>query len=167
MNDEMDKLLAQLKAEYQEQQQPQPKAIERSRPNSAKPKSPLQAEDRPQTFLDHLLAEVSNEFQQPKLSQENNLKSKSSSPLSSQSATKQELIEQLQQEYQAKEKIEQEQKEQKKKEALKQKAQQWLKELDPKSDEGLWFEEFAYSYESKLAAAIDYLSALRETRFLG
>lgn len=40
------------------------------------------------------------------------------------------------------------------------KAKEWLKNLDPTSDEGFWFEEFAYSYESKLEAAIDYLEAL-------
>jgi Mg2+ and Co2+ transporter CorA len=40
------------------------------------------------------------------------------------------------------------------------KAKQWLKNLDPNSDEGFWFEQFADSYQSKLEAAIDYLEAL-------
>lgn len=40
------------------------------------------------------------------------------------------------------------------------KAQEWLKNLDSNSDEGFWFEQFAYSYENKLEAAIDYLEAL-------
>lgn len=40
------------------------------------------------------------------------------------------------------------------------KAKQWLQQLDPISNEGLWFMEFAESYESPLAAAIDYLMAL-------
>ncbi|MCW6035111.1 hypothetical protein K4A83_02335 [Spirulina subsalsa FACHB-351] len=44
--------------------------------------------------------------------------------------------------------------------ALKRQAEMWLKQLDPDSDEGLWFEEFAYHYPSKLAAAMDYLKAL-------
>ena len=51
--------------------------------------------------------------------------------------------------------------------ALKQEAQEWLKNLNLNSDEGLWFEEFSYSYDSKLEAAIDYLQAIRETRRLG
>jgi ABC-type branched-subunit amino acid transport system ATPase component len=54
---------------------------------------------------------------------------------------------------------------QRKREALVKQAQEWLKKLDIKSEEGLWFEEFSYSYENKLEAAIDYLAALREVRF--
>ncbi len=40
-------------------------------------------------------------------------------------------------------------------------AERWLKNLDPYSDEGFWFEQFALSYPSKLEAAIDYLRALQ------
>lgn len=39
-------------------------------------------------------------------------------------------------------------------------AETWLKNLDPYSDEGFWFEQFALSYSSKLEAAIEYLKAL-------
>ena len=53
--------------------------------------------------------------------------------------------------------------ERRRKEALREKAQQWLKNLDLHSEEGKWFEEFSYSYEDKLQAAIDYLEAMRET----
>ena len=53
--------------------------------------------------------------------------------------------------------------ERRRKEALRGKAQQWLKNLDLRSEEGRWFEEFSYSYEDKLQAAIDYLEAMRET----
>ena len=49
------------------------------------------------------------------------------------------------------------------KKALREKAQQWLKNLNPRSEEGKWFEEFSYSYEDKLQAAIDYLEAMRES----
>jgi len=35
-----------------------------------------------------------------------------------------------------------------------QRAKEWLKMLDPLSGEGLWFEEFAKNYPSKLEAAI-------------
>lgn len=53
--------------------------------------------------------------------------------------------------------------ERKRQEGLRQQAQQWLTKLNPRSEEGKWFEEFSYSYESKLEAAIDYLEAMRET----
>jgi hypothetical protein len=39
-------------------------------------------------------------------------------------------------------------------------AEIWLKNLDPNSEEGFWFEQFAMSYESKKEAAIEYLKAL-------
>lgn len=54
-------------------------------------------------------------------------------------------------------------KELRRKAALKEKAQEWLKNLNPRSEEARWFEEFSYSYDSKLQAAIDYLEAMRET----
>lgn len=53
--------------------------------------------------------------------------------------------------------------ERRRKEALREKARQWLKNLNSNSEEGRWFEEFSYSYEDKLQAAIDYLEAMRET----
>jgi hypothetical protein len=45
---------------------------------------------------------------------------------------------------------------------LAEQAQEWLKRLNTKSSEGLWFEEFACSYASRLEAAIDYLEALQQ-----
>ncbi|NJL52886.1 MAG: hypothetical protein HC930_12945 [Hydrococcus sp. SU_1_0] len=53
--------------------------------------------------------------------------------------------------------------ERRRQEALREKAQAWLIKLNPRSEEGQWFEEFSYSYENKLQAAIDYLEAMRET----
>jgi hypothetical protein len=63
----------------------------------------------------------------------------------------------------------QEQEKQRRLEALRQqrraelagKARSWLKQLNPKSEEGRWFDEFACGYESRLEAAIDYLEALQ------
>lgn len=49
------------------------------------------------------------------------------------------------------------------KEALREEAKTWLLKLNPRSEEGQWFQEFSYSYEDKLQAAIDYLEAMRET----
>ena len=40
-------------------------------------------------------------------------------------------------------------------------ATEWLKRLNPRSEEGRWFEEFACGYDSRLEAAIDYLEALQ------
>lgn len=53
--------------------------------------------------------------------------------------------------------------ERRRKEALREDAKKWLVKLDPRSEEGKWFQEFSYSYEDKLKAAIDYLEAMRET----
>lgn len=36
-------------------------------------------------------------------------------------------------------------------------AQAWLDQLDPLSDDGFWFEQFAESYESRIQAALDFL----------
>lgn len=47
--------------------------------------------------------------------------------------------------------------------ALTQVAQKWLKQVDIRSEEGLWFEEFAYNYDSRLEAAIEYLEALDQS----
>ena len=44
--------------------------------------------------------------------------------------------------------------------AMKPRAQKWLKELDPYSDEGYWFDQFAQSYSDRLEAALDYLQAM-------
>lgn len=44
---------------------------------------------------------------------------------------------------------------------LAEQARTWLKQLNPKSDEGLWFDEFACGYDSRMEAAIDYLEALQ------
>ncbi len=46
--------------------------------------------------------------------------------------------------------------------ALVTQAQQWLQQLNPSTEEGRWFEDFACSYESPLEAAIDYLEALQD-----
>ena len=58
-----------------------------------------------------------------------------------------------------------EQRKQRKQRSLVRQAKEWLSNLDPHSEEGLWFEEFAYSYPSRLEAAIDYVEALKEVRY--
>ncbi|BAZ23028.1 hypothetical protein NIES4073_39160 [Kalymmatonema gypsitolerans NIES-4073] len=125
--DSIDKLLAELKAEYQEQkpQQQQPKPI------SAKPMS---MQRKSESLIDSLLAEVKADFEQKDLAEKL----------------------QIQQE-QEQERIRQEQLKAKKLEELKKQANLWLAKLDPLSSEGLWFERFAEGYPSKLEAAIEYL----------
>lgn len=41
-------------------------------------------------------------------------------------------------------------------------AKKWLNQLQPYSEEGMWFEQFAESYPTRLDAAIDYLKALKD-----
>lgn len=48
-------------------------------------------------------------------------------------------------------------------EALRQEAKTWLIKLNPRSEEGKWFQEFSASYQDQLQAAIDYLEAMQET----
>ena len=126
--DSLDKLLAELKAEYSEQkpQQHQLKA------NSIKPVSKMEQESN--SLIDNLLAEVKADFEQK------------------------DLAEKLQkQQEQEQERIKQEQLKAKKLEELKKQAEDWLAKLDPLSLEGLWFERFAEGYPSKVEAAIEYL----------
>lgn len=168
---EMDELLAQLKAEYAQPEQP----------STSSPRSPKQSKPQTTEPINNLLAEVKAEFEgEPtKLEQGQSHSTlnpkKSSSSINSSNSDN--FIKDLQQEDKAlqegkqqeiiAQKQKQQDKERRRTEALKQKAREWLNNLDPKSDEGLWFEEFAYAYESKLEAAIDYLQAIRESHFLG
>ena len=41
-------------------------------------------------------------------------------------------------------------------------AQVWLKKLDKNSDERFWFDQFAFKYSSRIDAAIEYLQAVNE-----
>ncbi len=41
-------------------------------------------------------------------------------------------------------------------------AQVWLKNLDKNSDERYWFDQFAFKYSSRIDAAIDYLQVVNE-----
>lgn len=147
----IDDILDQLKSEYQEkdnpgQQQKQPpvkreKAIEPKLPNLPPPTTSRQKSFSPASPEDAFLSQIKAEF------------------------AEQEKAEELKRQEQIKEeKIRQERIKQQQKQALTKEAEAWLKKLNPRSAEGLWFEEFAYSYPSKLEAAIDYLQALKETQ---
>jgi exonuclease VII large subunit len=127
--DSIDKILDELKNEYEEQKhETNPQKLNSAQP-SVKPSSKKSA-----SSIDRLLAEVQADFEQ------------------------QDLAEQLQKQQELeKERIRQEQLKAQKLEEQKNQAQEWLTKLDPLSPEGLWFESFAGSYPSKLEAAIEYL----------
>jgi hypothetical protein len=145
----IDDLLAQVKAEYQEQEQAkQPKQKPLFQEEEFKSPPPVSSTYQPQPSQqnwgsaaeDNLLAQVKAEFEE------------------------QQRAEELKKQQQLREEqLLKEQRRKREREALTQEATEWLKNLNLRSEEGLWFEEFAYSYPSKLEAAIDYLQALRET----
>ncbi|XWK90904.1 MAG: hypothetical protein U7127_12925 [Phormidium sp.] len=147
----IDDILAQLKSEYQEKDNPgeQKKQPSVKRENAIEPKLPnlppppttsRQKSFSPSSPEDALLSQIKSEF------------------------VEQDKAEELKKQEQIKEeKIRQERIKQQQRQALTKEAEAWLKKLNPRSAEGLWFEEFAYSYSSKLEAAIDYLQALKET----
>ncbi|BAY21980.1 hypothetical protein NIES2100_17430 [Calothrix sp. NIES-2100] len=129
--DTIDKLLAELKTEYEEGKpsQPQPKP----QPNIAQ--SFIQASSpKASSLIDSLLEEVKTDFAERDMAEE---------------LKRQQELEQ--------ERIRQEQLKAKQREGLKNQAKEWLDKLDQFSPEGLWFERFAEGYPSKLEAAIEYL----------
>jgi hypothetical protein len=164
--DEMEKLLAQLKAEYEQNERPQPASPSNS------PSTELTRSSSP---IDNLLAEVKAELEQPRSDSQQPLQS--TSPATVVPSTDNTFLQDIQAEDREREQLErerqqqellerqrqEEQRRQRKRQALRQQAQEWLKKLNPRSEEGIWFEEFSYSYENKLEAAIDYLEALRES----
>lgn len=158
-------LLAQVKAEYQKSEQGQPQ--EQSKQPEKQPLfqeefpslptvySTYQSQPSQPTVLtpadESLLAQVKAEFEDRDQAEE----------IKKQQQQREE--QQRKEQQQREEQLRVQQKEKRKREALTQEAQEWLKKLNPRTEEGLWFEEFSYSYSSKLEAAIDYLQALRET----
>lgn len=156
----IDDLLAQVKAEYQEKDLGlQPKKTPLFDEEEFKPPLPVapiyQTQPSPQNWIspaeESLLAQVKAGFEEQERAEE----------LKKQQQLREE---QLRKEQQLREEqLREEQRRQRKREALTQEATEWLKKLSPRSEEGLWFEEFSYSYPSKLDAAIDYLQALKET----
>ena len=200
----MDDLLAQLKAEYEEKDNPQKPLKQQPLPIESSPQLPVVPShqttqvSRTTSFLsrseEQLLADIRSEFEEQEkaegLTRQQQSKSSPQLPVlpSSQtqvsrttsflSRSEEQLITDLKSEFEEQEKAaelkrqqqlqeeqrRQEQIKQQQKQALKQEAEQWLKKLKPRSEEGLWFEEFAYSYPSKLEAAIDYLQALKEVQ---
>ncbi|MEM9925765.1 MAG: hypothetical protein AAF915_18785 [Cyanobacteria bacterium P01_D01_bin.50] len=139
--DSIDKLLSELKAEYQQSANSQESKIgevekvKKEKLDSSVLSSSLFTSSPPKKdAIDSILSEVKQDFEEKQLLDEKQ---------------KQQEIEN--------ERIQQEKLKQKQIEALKSKAQQWLEKLEPLSPEGLWFDSFAQNYPSKLEAAIEYL----------
>ncbi|HLO84641.1 MAG TPA: hypothetical protein VK203_06455 [Nostocaceae cyanobacterium] len=148
--DNIDKLLAELQAEYTEKktevkQPPIPPAkplISSTPPSVAIPqqlnlnsvKSSISSASKSDSLLDDLLDVVKSDFAALDAAEE---------------LRKQQEIEQ--------EKIRQAKLRKQQLKALEKQAKDWLAKLDPLSPEGLWFERFAESYPSKLEAAIEYM----------
>ncbi|HBL57830.1 MAG TPA: hypothetical protein DDZ80_04555 [Cyanobacteria bacterium UBA8803] len=157
----IDDLLAQVKAEYlgtDQTKQPKQKPLfeeeEVYSPPSGSPTypAPSSLHSSLSSAEESLLVELKAEYEEQEQAEE----------LKRQQQLREEQLRKEQQLLQ--EQLKTQQREQRRREALTQQATEWLKTLDPRSEEGLWFEEFSYSYPSKLEAAIDYLQALRETR---
>ncbi|MEQ9672629.1 salt stress protein, Slr1339 family [Coleofasciculus sp. G2-EDA-02] len=156
MAESLDDLLAQIKTEYQEKDQgkpPEKKPLldedelkspttnsSRYQPISSSPSSRSPVEDS-------ILSELKAEFEEKEREAQRKRQQQRQEEQETLHATS----------------LQVKQRQQRKREALKQQAQEWLNNLKPHSEEGLWFEEFSYSYPSKLEAAMDYLQALRET----
>ncbi|MEO1374250.1 MAG: hypothetical protein AAFW70_08015 [Cyanobacteria bacterium J06635_10] len=142
--DSIDKLLSELKAEYQQPANSQESKIEEVEKVKKANKDKLDSSILPSSLfassspkkdaIDSILSEVKQDFEEKQL-----------------------LDEQQKQQEIENERIRQEKLKQKQIEVLKSKAQEWLEKLEPLSPEGLWFESFAQNYPSKLEAAIEYL----------
>ncbi len=187
----MDELLSEIKKEYEEkdkQNKLSPQPVEDKRKLSSGEFLGVVKEKEKSSDLDSLLANVKSEFEEGKDVSVKNHRSgfdsllsevKSDINKSGFSPSKNSYSASRKMRFGAENKVfaeireeikEQEQQEEVRQEKLRQQqlieiekqAESWLKQLDVDSEEGLWFEEFAYAYPSKLAAAIDYLKALQK-----
>lgn len=126
--DSLDKLLAQLKVEYD----PLASTPQQLKPDVLSPY--ISPQPKSQSIIDSILAEVKADVEA------------------------QEAVEKLQRQQELEQaRIQQETIKAQQLKVLQAQAQEWLEKLDPFSPEGLWFERFAEGYPSKLAAAVEYL----------
>lgn len=163
----IERLLAELKAEYQESQK---KSAELKAQQIAQPEPPLEATGVPSgqvivtssenlnfgTF-DSDLAQIKAEYEKQAQAQE--------------VAKQERLLAEDEVQYKAQEIVKQEQQQvetivqqvpvRTHREKVRQ-AQVWLKNLSKDSDERFWFDQFAFKYSSRIDAAIDYLQVVNE-----
>lgn len=136
---EIDKLLEQLRQEYSEAKSPDPSSSV-NHPQTT-PKPPIKTPTKTQNLrsqdpsgIDKLLLEVKADLEQKDIEAELERQQRA------------EVVAKIQAQIRAQQQ-----------QALEKKAEEWLKQLEPFSTEGLWFESFAKNYPSQLAAAIEYL----------
>lgn len=136
--DSIDKLLAQLKAEYTEPAAaPPPQPPAPAAPIAPPPTSPpLRKSTAAFDPIDNLLSEVKAGYAEQDVAAELARQEQ----LQAEQRRQAQLLEQ-------------------RRAAIAPQAKAWLSKLDPLSTEGLWFEQFSHNYPSKLEAAIDYLLA--------
>lgn len=180
---EMDDWLEKLKTEFANKQQqkqeqtrqsPQPSGsmdelLSQVREQFEQPEA-TSSQSETSNGIEELITQVSAEFEQKQASaQENSAVHNTTEEdflanLAAKFEKKQQRAKPANYQQSLSEVMQREQRQHRRKKALARKAQAWLAKLDPHSDEGIWFEEFSYSYPSRLEAAIDYLEALREVR---
>lgn len=173
MSDEIDKLLAKVKSEYDPSKPP---ATPESTPKAPEPKAQAASTPKNAGSIDKLLAriEVEGEISGKAPTGWQGSPSQSRSPQKSGSFD--ELLAGVKADFEGRDRLEREERERAERERAEEerrrreqqrqkiakKAQEWLKQLDPYSDEGFWFGQFAEGYASRLEAAIDYLEALEQ-----
>ncbi len=175
----IDDLLAQVKAELEPDQKQPPKPAYFVTEADLKTPSPISpgssSYSSSSNFVDpkptdDLLSQLKTEFvekehQEATLRQQQLREEQQHQERQLQQAQLQQHQERDRQEQQSREtQLREQQKQERKRQALKKEAEVWLKKLHLNTEEGRWFEEFSYNYPSKLEAAIDYLSALKETK---
>ncbi|HCF29348.1 MAG TPA: hypothetical protein DEV81_19595 [Cyanobacteria bacterium UBA11049] len=161
--DSIDKLLAQIKAEYQEsdlQEQPKKQQI----PAQPIDRSPSQKESSLDILLNQLEVEPGQIKQQQIQKTSKNEASLNSllTDIKADYEAQAHAEEERRQEQLKAEELRKQQLKQQELEGLKRQAIAWLKKLEPLSTEGLWFEKFAENYSSRLEAAIVYLQDLQK-----
>ena len=163
----IDRLLAELKAEYQasqknaelksqpavqEAQAPLPPAVLRSNESFKRADLNLYA------TADKDLAEIKAEYEAQNKAQE----AVSLEPLKAEDKVQNKTQEVVSLEHQPAAKIAGPQLDVQTHRQKVRQAQVWLKKLDKDSDERYWFDQFAFKYASRIDAAIDYLQAVKQ-----
>jgi len=161
----IDRLLAELKAEYQASQKNA--ELKSQQQVQAQAQAPLEVPSNP-TFktldlnlyagaMDKDLAQIKAEYEAQNKTQE----VPSSKPIKAEDEVQNKAQEVISLEQRPAEKVIVQLEVQTHRQKVRQ-AQVWLKKLDKTSDERYWFDQFAFKYSSRIDAAIDYLQAVNE-----
>jgi hypothetical protein len=139
-NSPVDDDIDSFKAQYQNRQNKQPNELDDLKSQLKNNQTPTAANNsQTDNYLDSFKAQYQNKQTQQKDREKSNY-----------NQNKQEII------------VREQQKQLKRKQLTRQ-AEQWLAKLDPLSSEGMWFNQLAESYPSRLEAAISYLSTIEQS----